>query len=298
MTGSERPAVPEALLPELPALRALAIDLAQSAGRLVRAGRAETLATHGGVSVKSTRTDVVTAMDRACEEFLRERLATARPGDAVLGEEAGVAGTPGAVTWVVDPIDGTVNYLYGRPEYAVSVAAVIGDPCAPGAWTPVAGAVANPVLQEVYHAHLGGGAALRTPAGEVPLRVNDVRELALTLLATGFGYAADVRREQARALVGILPVVRDIRRGGSAALDLCAVASGVVDAYAERGVHPWDVAAGWIVAAEAGASVHAWDSGADRPLGLLAAPPMIAEPLHRLLLHAYGAARTEAGPDR
>ena len=289
-----RPDIPERLRPELPALRDLAIDLAVGGGALVLAGRAEAVA--DGVATKSTRTDVVTVMDRACEDYLRRRLAAERPGDAVLGEEAGVgraAGVPSdeRVTWVVDPIDGTVNYLYGRPEYAVSVAAVVGDPTVAGAWRPVAGAVTNPETGQIYHAYVGGGSYLRTPEGERRLVVTDVTDVAMVLLATGFGYDAEVRREQARALTRILPGVRDIRRGGSAALDLCTVASGVVDAYAERGVHAWDVAAGWVVATEAGAQVSTWESGPDRPAGLLAAPPAVAPALAELVVRAYRQAR-------
>lgn len=289
---------------QLPALRDLAIDLATGAGELVRAGRAEAVAAR--VGTKSSRTDVVTVMDRASEEYLRSRIAAERPGDLVLGEESGIepgaapgegatsrAGLP-RVTWVVDPIDGTVNYLYGRPEYAVSVAAVVGDPTRVGAWRPVAGAVANPETGQIYHAYDGGGAHLRDGAGERRLAVTHVDDCALLLLATGFSYGAAERAEQARALVEILPAVRDIRRGGSAALDLCAVAAGVVDAYAERGVNAWDVAAGWIIAAEAGARVATFRGGTGRPVGLVAAPPAVAGPLADLVEGAY--ARAVDGP--
>lgn len=291
----QRPEVPAELRVALPALRDIAVDMAVGAGELVRAGRADAVA--HAVATKSTRTDVVTVMDRLSEDYLRRRLAVERPGEAVLGEEAGIDKIRGAkraspVTWVVDPIDGTVNYLYGRPEYAVSVAAVVGDPTVEGAWRPVAGAVANPETGQVYHAYDGGGAHLRDRAGARPLAVTDVAELAVALLATGFGYAADVRREQARALVEILPAVRDIRRGGSAALDLCAVASGVVDAYAERGVHVWDVAAGWLIATEAGAEVLTWDGGPGRPRGILAAPPPLLAELLELISGAHQRARS------
>lgn len=282
------PALPDELRGELPALRDLAVDLAEKAAALVEGGRAAAIS---DVETKTSRTDVVTAMDRASEDYLRRRLAAERPGDGVFGEEAGAgaghrAGAA-ALTWVVDPIDGTVNYLYGRPEYTVSVAAVLGDPQADNGWWPVVGAVANPRTREVYHAYDGGGAFLRGPDGQRPVRASAVTDPGLVLLATGFGYEAHIRAEQARALVEILPAVRDIRRGGSAAWDLCTVASGVVDGYAERGVHVWDVAAGWLIAAEAGATVLTWDGGPDRPPGVLAAPPAVAGPLAHLLEGSY-----------
>ena len=279
--------VTQDLRERLPGLRELAVDLASGAGELAVRGRSAALADGGGVGVKSTRTDVVTAMDRAAEDYLRERLARERPGDAVLGEEAGAHGSPSEVTWVLDPIDGTVNYLYGREEYAVSVAAVFGDPSRPGAWRRVAGGVARPASGGVYHAHDGGGAGRSVAGAEVALRVGDCSDLGLALLATGFAYDAAMRREQARALVRILPAVRDIRRGGSAALDLCAVAEGTADAYVERGVHAWDVAAGWVIALEAGAAVSWWDSGPQRPLGIAAASPTLAPALAALIAAAY-----------
>ena len=290
-----RPEIPADLRGDLPALRDLAIDLAVGAGELVRTGRANAVTEQ--VGTKTTRTDVVTVMDRASEDYLRRRLAKERPGDLVLGEEAGVGETRGSqsrrsrsarsVTWVVDPIDGTVNYLYGRPEYAVSVAAVVGDPTVAGAWRPVAGAVVNPASGQLYHAYDDGGAALRDAAGEQALRVNDVAERGWPCSPPDSATPRSVRREQALALLDILPAVRDIRRGGSAALDLCAVASGVVDAYAERGVHVWDIAAGWLIAAEAGAHVAAWESGPNRPPGLLAAGPSLAGPLLAAVQDAY-----------
>lgn len=233
------------------ALERVACEVALAAGRLVVDERPPEL----GATAKSTRTDVVTEMDQRSQELLLERLAALRPDDAVLGEEEG--GRPGAsgVTWVVDPIDGTTNYLYGMPEYAVSVAAVVGDPAVAGAWRSVAAAVLNPPSGELFHAHLGGGARLTGPAGSRPLAVNPVSDLGLSLVGTGFGYAADLRERQARLLVELLPRVRDVRRVGSAALDLCSVACGRLDAYYETGLNAWDRAGGELVAAEAGAVV-------------------------------------------
>lgn len=228
--------------------------LAREAGRLVHEGR------RAGVDVAATKTspeDVVTAMDLASEALLRRRLAELRPGDGILGEEQGfVPGTTG-VTWVVDPIDGTVNYLYGMPAYAVSVAAVVGpagdDGRAPdpATWTVVAGCVHAPEDGRTFRAGLGLGATLDGRA----LHVQEPRPMAGCLLATGFGYLASRRRAQARVLADLLPRVRDIRRIGSAALDICNLAAGHLDLYYERGLAPWDLAAAQLVALEAGAQV-------------------------------------------
>jgi myo-inositol-1(or 4)-monophosphatase len=190
-------------------------------------------------------------MDQRSERLLHERLLGARPDDGLLGEEGGaVVGTSG-VTWVVDPIDGTVNYLYNIPAYAVSVAAVTGDPTVPGGYDVLVGCVHNPVTGDTWTAVRGGGAFLD---GE-RLAVRDVEDLGQVLLATGFGYAAQRRAHQASVVSALLPQVRDIRRIGSGTLDLCGVAARRVDAYVERGLSPWDLAAGELVAREAGALV-------------------------------------------
>jgi len=238
---------------ELATLEGVAIDVATSAGRLIVEERPAHL---GVASTKSSATDVVTVMDQRAQDHLLGALARRRPGDAVLGEEQGGRAGDSGITWVVDPIDGTVNYLYGLPAYAVSVAAVIGDPSRAGTWKPVAAAVVNPVSGECFHAHRGGGAWRRVGTGlSVPVTVGHPRRLGEALVATGFGYAADTRRWQAEVLTRVLPLVRDIRRLGSAALDLCRVASGEVDAYYESGLNAWDLAGGWLVASEAGAVV-------------------------------------------
>lgn len=266
--------------PDLTRLEDIAVDLATDAATLITVQRPADLQS----STKSSATDPVTAMDRRSESLVRRRLATMRPGEGVYGEEEG--GSPGsagtsAISWVVDPIDGTVNYLYDLPHYAVSVAAVEGDPRIPGRWRPLAGAVADPGHGRVYHARQGGGAWLRTfdPTGAPPerglqpreraakLAVNTTAGLAGSLIATGFSYRAEVRREQARVLVELLPRIRDIRRLGSAALDLCAVAAGLVDGYYEQCLNPWDIAAGWLLVTEAGGRVCGWggtEPGGDR----------------------------------
>lgn len=261
------------------ALEDIAVDLAVEAAILVSSQRPDDLQ----LSAKSTATDPVTAMDRRSETLVRRQLATRRGGDGVYGEEEGeLPGSiePSRITWVIDPIDGTVNYLYGLGHYAVSIAAVDGDPRVPGKWVPLAGAVADPGGGRVYSAHRGGGAWLRRfdasgtdgpglqPRAEaVKLAVNRPDGLATSLIATGFSYHADSRREQANVLVELLPRIRDIRRFGSAALDLCAVAAGQVDGYYERCLNPWDLAAGWIIVTEAGGKVSGWDgtpAGGDR----------------------------------
>jgi myo-inositol-1(or 4)-monophosphatase len=198
---------------------------------------------------KSSPTDVVTEMDRAAEELIRSQILAARPGDAILGEEGGAIGEAGAgqVRWVVDPLDGTVNYLYGLADWSVSIAAELDG-------TVVAGAVTVPAHAELFTATLGGGAWLRTGHGPpVALRCNTGVPLDQALVSTGFGYEVPRRVVQGEVVGAVLPRVRDIRRAGSCAVDLCSLAAGRVDAYYERGVNYWDWAAGGLVAAEAGA---------------------------------------------
>lgn len=232
---------------DVPGLVALAERLARAAGTLVLEGRPTR------VDVEATKTspiDVVTQMDLASEALLRRLLAEARPDDAVLGEEEGhLAGTSG-VTWVLDPIDGTVNYLYGIPAYAISVAAVVGPPD-PAGWTVLAACVHAVADGRTWTAGHGLGSHLDGR----PLAVNAERELAQTLVGTGFGYRVARKRTQARVLAELLPRVRDIRRLGSAAMDLCMVADGSLDAYYERGLRPWDLAAAQLVVQEAGGTV-------------------------------------------
>ncbi|MGN8245388.1 inositol monophosphatase family protein [Cellulomonas soli] len=226
----------------------LAEQLAREAGALVHEGRPDRVEV---AATKSSPQDVVTAMDLASERLLRERLAQHRPQDGILGEEQGHEPGTSGVTWVVDPIDGTVNYLYGIPAYAVSVAAVVGEPD-PATWRVVAGCVHAPVDGRTFTAGLGQGAFLDGRR----LRVNSAVPLELSLVGTGFGYVAERRRAQAAVVADLLPLVRDIRRIGSAALDLCTVAAGGLDAYFERGLQPWDLAAASLVAQEAGAVVR------------------------------------------
>jgi myo-inositol-1(or 4)-monophosphatase len=266
--------------PDPAQLLALAVDVAQEAAALVARGRSSA-ADH--VDVKSSPVDVVTAVDRASEELIVSRLTAARPDDGVLGEEgASRAGTSG-VRWVVDPIDGTVNFLYGVPAYAVSIAAEVDG-------VVRAGAVLNVATGELFTGTSGGGAFLSSPAQAWPGRLHGSGPASLeqTLVATGFSYRAEQRRTQGAVVARLLPQVRDIRRFGSAALDLCAVAAGRVDAYYELELNPWDHAAGALIAGEAGIVVTGL---AGRPFGdpmAVAAAPSIAGPFLELLeeLHA------------
>jgi len=229
---------------ELEDLRDLAVEAATAAGQLLLAGAGGELL----VDTKSSPTDVVTQMDRAAEHLLVERLLGARPDDGILGEEgASVAGTSG-VRWVVDPLDGTVNYLFGIPAWGVSVAAEADG-------RSVVGVVVAPALGETYEGVLGGGSRLTTAAGTRELRVSEVSDLAAALVATGFGYLPERRRSQAAVVADLLPRIRDIRRVGACSVDLCWLAAGRVDAYFERGPHLWDHAAGGLIAREAGAAL-------------------------------------------
>ena len=262
-------------VPSPDALLDLAVDVAREAAALVAHGRATAAES---VDVKSSPVDVVTAVDRASEELIVARLSAARPDDGVLGEEgASRAGTSG-VRWVIDPIDGTVNFLYGVPAYAVSIAAEVDG-------VVRAGAVLNVATGELFTATSGGGAYLSSPALTRPLRLQGSSpvSLAQTLVATGFSYQAEQRRAQGAVVARLLPEVRDIRRIGSAALDLCNVAAGRVDAFYEAHLNPWDFAAGALIAAEAGAVVTGLPGTPfGSPLGIAAAPS-VAEPFVALL---------------
>ena len=239
------------------ALRTVAVAVATEAAAHVRARRPELFGTDpagetGAVRTKSTDTDPVTVADTESEDLIRRRLTHLRPGDGFLGEERGGDSEVGAhrVRWVVDPIDGTVNFVYGIPAFAVSVAAQI-DGCS------VAGAVVDVTTGDTYSAALGAGATLTAADGTVSsLRCTPVTEVGLALVATGFSYDAGRRARQGRLGAELLPRVRDIRRIGAAALDLCMVAAGRIDAHYEHGLNPWDWAAGALIAAEAGATVR------------------------------------------
>ena len=252
-------------IPDPAELLALCEDLARTAGEHARARTAD----HGGVArTKSSAVDVVTAVDEEVEALLRARLAELRPDDGVLGEEEGsVEGTSG-LTWVVDPIDGTVNFLYGIPAYSISVAVVSGS-ADPLTWTAEAGCVHAVALGTTWTAARGLGA---WRDGE-RLGPRPAPPLARALVGTGFGYTVEERTLEGALVAKILPQVRDIRRLGSAAIDLCLVADGRLDAYYEIGLNPWDMAAGSLVVAEAGGAVQGLTGGPASPAMTIAGGP-------------------------
>lgn len=227
------------------------LDIARNVA--LEAGQAALEQRAHGVTVAATKTsalDIVTAVDQYTEALIRSRLQVARPSDGFLGEESLASAGSSGLTWVVDPIDGTVNFLYGIPAWAISIAVVEGGGD-PQTWRALAGVVFNPITGELFEASAGGGAF----ANKVAITVNTGVPLNRALVGTGFGYRTDVKHAQIRILTEVLPSIRDIRRGGSASLDLCDLARGRLDAYYERGLQPWDHAAGAIIAEEAGARV-------------------------------------------
>lgn len=267
-------------------LRRIAVQLAETAAAHVRSRRPEVFGPEGArdgvVQAKGHPTDPVTIVDTETEDLIRRLLDEARPGDPILGEEGGgslIDGGEETVHWVVDPIDGTVNFLYGIPGYAISVAAVRDG-------QPVAGAVVDVARAATYSAGLRMGATKVTGDGAVEhLRCTPVRSAAMALVSTGFAYGKHRRARQAELIAQILPEIRDIRRLGAAALDLCFVAEGRVDAYYEHGLNAWDWAAGALIAAEAGAALRlpaATSPGAAGEL-VVAAAPGVANELTELL---------------
>ena len=247
------------------ALAVIAVELAEEAGALLLEGQARV---RTSVETKSTGTDMVTEMDRASERLIVSALAARRPDDGILGEEGSArAGTSG-VRWVIDPLDGTTNYLYGFPSWGVAVGVEVDG-------VAVAGAVCDPVHGDTFRAWRGGGAW----CGQQRLQVTGPPTLATALLGTGFAYDAGRRAEQAAVLQRVLPNVRDVRRAGAAAVDLCWVAAGRLDAFFERGLAPWDWCAASVIVEEAGATTHRSDDD-----GLhVAAPPQLFDDLVALV---------------
>ncbi|MFV0435263.1 MAG: inositol monophosphatase family protein [Leucobacter sp.] len=274
-----------------PDLCRIASEVAVLAGERIRSLR------EIGVSVAASKTsaiDIVTEADRESEQLIVEALRAARPDDGILGEEGtGIEGSSG-VDWVIDPIDGTANYLYDLPAYAVSIAATVSAPvsalvsAASGIGTAtedgrrtIAGAVFNPRTGELFEAWAGGGSRLNGAA----LSISGQRDLSQSLVGTGFGYTVERKREQLEMLSRALPRVRDIRRFGSAAYDLCMLAAGRLDAYFERGLQPWDYAAGVLIAREAGAAILGRDNATRPGTSLLfAADPALVEQLRSVVL--------------
>lgn len=248
----------------------LAVALARDAGALLLerfdGGRERALAS------KSTPTDLVSEADLASERLIRARLAQMRPLDGILGEEGGGAEGTSGLTWVVDPLDGTVNFLFSIPQWCVSVAAVDAD-------GSLVGAIYDPCRDELFSATRDGPPTLNG----APVVSSEREELASAMVATGFAYDASVRAAQAEAFARLIPRVRDIRRFGSAALDLAWTAAGRYDAYFERSTKPWDIAAGTLVCERAGLTVMELPEREGLPLGVLATVPALVEGLFELV---------------
>ncbi|MFE2583513.1 inositol monophosphatase family protein [Streptomyces sp. NPDC059378] len=255
-------------------LLGIALEAARRAGELLRDGRPADLAV---AATKSSPIDVVTEMDIAAEKLITGLVADRRPADGILGEEGAASEGTSGVRWVIDPLDGTVNYLYGLPTWAVSVAAEQDG-------ETVVGVVAVPMRGETFHAVRGGGAwATGAWDGERRLACRPAPPLDQALVATGFNYVTEVRTHQAEVARKLVPLLRDIRRSGSAAVDLCDVAAGRLDGYYERGLHAWDYAAGDLIAREAGALTGGRPSQGLSGDLTVAASPGVFEPLQRLL---------------
>jgi len=245
-------------------LVAIAVELAEEAGALLLAGQSQV---RTSIETKSSGTDMVTEMDRASEALIVAGILARRPDDGVLGEEGSDRTGTSGVRWVIDPLDGTTNYLYGFPSYGVAIAAEIDG-------ISVAGAVRDVAHGETFSAIRGGGAFLDGRR----LRLTGTATLPTALVGTGFGYDASRRALQAEVLRGVLPNVRDVRRAGAAAIDVCWVGAGRLDAFYELGLAPWDWAAASLVASEAGATVQRSDDGMH-----VAAPPHLFDGLVDLL---------------
>jgi myo-inositol-1(or 4)-monophosphatase len=225
-----------------------------------------------GVRTKSTPTDLVSDADLAAESAIRAVLAAHRPGDAIVGEEGGATGE-GELRWIVDPLDGTINFLFGIPAFAVSIA------CENASGT-LAGVVLDPIRQECFAATRSGEPTLNG----APIRASDREDLSTAMVATGFGYDTAVRARQGAVVARVLPRVRDIRRVGAAALDLTWSACGRYDAYYERGLHAWDLAAGSLIAQRAGLQVRELPANGGDPAGVVAAPGALMAELYELVV--------------
>jgi myo-inositol-1(or 4)-monophosphatase len=284
---------------DLDELLQIAVTVARSAGVLLLDGLHRT---RTNVRTKSSRTDMVTEMDLASESLIAASLHRQRPSDAIFGEEGARQEGSTGIRWIVDPLDGTTNYLYAWPAFAVSIAAEVDDRTA-------VGVVHDPSHDETFAAIRGGGAWLSkpdgpgggpgtapAPEGRTPLQLDAPPRLADALVGTGFNYDATLRARQAEILTQVLPVVRDIRRAGAAALDLCWLAAGRVDAFFEAGLQPWDWAAGALIASESGAWVGDLEGGPPSGSMTLAAAPELAGRLRALLVKAGAGSASLGAP--
>ena len=263
-------------------LRELAAELATRAGRQVLAARRDGIVT---ADTKSSATDIVTEHDRASEQLIVGALRAARPHDGIVGEEGTADEGTSGIHWLIDPIDGTTNFLYGLPGYAVSIAAADAE----GA---LAGAVYVPATDELFVAARGQGATLNGAT----IHCSSTTEISQALLATGFSYHPELRRAHMRRLQHVIGEVRDIRRMGAAAPDLCYVAAGRLDAYFEEHLGPWDLAAGELIAREAGCVSGDLSGGPVRPAQVLVSNPTLFELIRALLVEADRCVAAEAHP--
>ena len=258
----------------------IATNVATEAAEFIRTKRLD----HVDVAnTKSSRSDVVTEVDKASERLIFDRLQELRPQDGFLGEEGGSDESQSGVTWVVDPIDGTTNFVYNIPHYAVSIAAVEGPPT-PDEWTLLAGCVVNPSTGEVYSAGSGLGAF----HGSTPLQLRQPVDIQEALVLTGFAYGAHFRKHQAKLFEDVLPRIRDIRRMGTASLDLVMVAGGHADVYFERTTSPWDFAGGAVIVLEAGGVVTGFHGAAPGREAVFAGHPEMVARLHDLVVEFGG----------
>jgi myo-inositol-1(or 4)-monophosphatase len=255
-------------IPDQQELLAIALEAATAAAAELRPRFGDRAV---GVRSKSTPTDLVSDADLAAESAIRAVIERRRPEDAIVGEEGGETGE-GALRWVVDPLDGTVNFLFGIPQFAVSVA------CEDASGT-LAGVVLDPNREECFTATQAGQPLMNG----APISSSQREDLATAMVATGFGYDAAVRARQAAILADVLPRVRDIRRAGAAALDLCWCACGRYDAYYERGLHDWDLAAGGLIAQRAGLTVRKLSENDFDPWGVVVAPTALMDQLYELV---------------
>lgn len=247
---------------DLDQLRSLAENAALAAG-------AELMRRYGtveGLDTKSTATDPVSDADRAAERMLVEQILAERPDDGVIGEEGASRPSRTGLTWVLDPLDGTVNYLYQLGSFSVSVGLEDAD-------GGLIGVVHDPLTDRTFVGVRGQGAYL----GDQRLQANTDVPMQLALVSTGFGYDPERRRAQGAFIARLLPNIRDVRRFGSAALDFCSVAMGVIDAYYEEGIHHWDRSAGTVIAREAGATVGPFTPSGQVDGWLVAGPALFAE---------------------
>jgi len=254
--------------PNLQQLLTLAVDVAQKASTLLSARPS-----NFEIKQKSSVVDFATQMDNASEKLIVELLLAARPDDGIIGEEGAERASQSGITWVIDPLDGTVNYFYGLPGWNVSIAAKDRDGV-------IVGVVDAPSINSLWTATKGGGAHFN---GQ-PIRCNEPVALERALIGTGFSYSLERRVGQAEFAKDLIPRIRDLRRAGAAAVDLCNVAMGALDAYFEIDLQEWDLAAGGLIATEAGAMVSGRLGAAPGPLMVIAAGPT----LHRELVIEIG----------